>query len=90
MVKFVGLIDFQIFTIKLLFGEIILEQISPCFGCYSRFFYLLYRPRRPNILSEILFGIMFCTVDFTKRFPKFNFSPLLQASWKHLVTISSL
>ena len=37
MINFVGLIDFQIFTIKLLFGEVILEQISPYFGCYSRF-----------------------------------------------------
>ena len=33
-VNFVGLIDYQVFTMKLPFGEMILEQISPYFGHY--------------------------------------------------------
>ena len=38
IVNFVGLIDFHFFTIKLPFGEIILEQISPYFGYFLRLF----------------------------------------------------
>ena len=91
MVSFVGLGDFRVFTMTLPFGERILEQISPYFGHYSHFFKIvvLFQKAEYSIRKFFPNTVLQC-FDFTKRFVNFRVSQLLQASKKHLVTISSL